>query len=82
MVYSYYATTHHCINAEMTPELCDDLIKFSFHDLRDVLHSFPPPTFRVLSFVPPFLSGLRTLVCYFSPHEVFAYLYTLQAAVC
>ena len=51
----------------MTPELCDDLINFSFDSLQDVLKEsqecIPWPG-SVHNFSPPFLECLKQLVCF------------------
>jgi len=62
MWYSYYSTIYHCGNAEITPELCDDLIKFSFDNVQDTLSTNPDAPSAILFFIPVFLSGLRKLV--------------------
>jgi len=56
---------YHLENAEMTPELCDDLINFSFNNLSDVAkHSSHPNSYDVHHFAPFFLGCLKKLVCY------------------
>ena len=61
----YYSTVYHLENAEMTPELCDDLINFSF----DYLWDFSKPKVHnsvyvnVRYFCPAFLECLKRLVC-------------------
>ena len=54
----------------MTPELCDDLITFSFDGLRDSIKnshiqgSDHHMSCNILIFTPFFLTGLKNLVCY------------------
>jgi hypothetical protein len=68
--FGFYNTTYHFDNAEMTPELCDDLINFSFNSLQDVFKNRqiwnPDETYNILTFLPPFLMALKrlSLVCY------------------
>jgi len=66
--FGYYNTPYHLQNAEMTPELRDDLINFSFENLRDVFKNSqiwsPDGTYNILTFFPPFLMALKKLVCY------------------
>jgi hypothetical protein len=50
--YTYHWTTYHCDNAEMTPDLCHDLIKISFDDLQDVLSR--DPEYNLLIFMLAF----------------------------
>jgi len=61
--------TYQLENAVMTPELCNDLTKFSFDDLQDILknsHIHDPLGYHsILTFAPPFLAVLRQLVCYY-----------------
>ena len=61
--------TYQLENAEIISELCDDLIKFSFDDLQDILknsHIHDPLGYHsILTFASPFLTILRQLVCYF-----------------
>ena len=72
----YYDTIFHCKNAEITPELCDDLINFSFDNLQDVFRGTLGGS-HLFTFIPRFLSGLKELVRYCSPHTAFSYLYNL-----
>ena len=69
--FGYYNTPYHFQNAEMTPELRDDLINFSFDNLQDVFENCqiwsPDRTYSVLTFLPLFLIALKKLVCYGSP---------------
>lgn len=60
LILGFYDTFRHLENAEMTPELHDDLIHFSFDDLRDVFKL----TYRsnLCIFATRFLSCLKTLV--------------------
>jgi hypothetical protein len=63
----YYNIVYHLENAEMTPELCDDLINFSFNNLSDVTkhNDEPHPMgYNVHYFAPLFLECLQRLVCY------------------
>jgi hypothetical protein len=46
----------------MTPELRDDLIKFSFNDLQEVLSTDLDASYSILYFIPVFLSSLEKLV--------------------
>jgi len=62
MRYSYENIIYHFDQAEMTPELCEDLINFSVDDLQHVLHSYPRSSFRILGFMPKLLSRLKRLV--------------------
>ena len=64
----YYNTVYHLENAEMTPELCDDLINFSFDNLWDVIksrmHESDWEYVTAHNFSPIFLECLKKLVCY------------------
>ena len=68
MEFGFYDTIPHLENAEMTTELCDDLINFSFDNLHNTFKNYPihNPTSRLTlhHFVPPFLECLKKLVCY------------------
>ena len=62
---------YHLENAEMTTELQDDLINFSFENLHDVFEKFKTQAPRIaymrFYFVPCFLECLGKLVCHHSP---------------
>ena len=61
----YYDFGYHLENAEMTPELCDDLGHFSFDCLQDVLKGEPESRIGGIHyFSPRFLKCLKKLVCY------------------
>jgi len=62
-------TIHHIKNAEITPELHDDLISFSFDKLQDVFKNNYTliPDRRgdtLITFIPHLLVDLKRLVCY------------------
>jgi hypothetical protein len=65
--FGFYNTVYHCENGEITPELRDDLIKFSFDDLEGVMTNShirnPDRTYSTLAFAPLFLAGVKKLVC-------------------
>jgi len=60
----------HLENAEMMPELREDLMNFSFKNLQDVFKNRqiwkPDRTYNILTFFPPFAMALKklSLVCY------------------
>ena len=64
----FCSTFYHLENAEMTPELCDDLIKFSFDILWDLnkpkMHDSDWEYVNVHNFSPTFLGCLKRLVCH------------------
>jgi len=64
----YFNTVYHLQNAEMTPELQEDLINFSFHDLQDVFKDVhlqhPQKDYSVCYFAPYFWGCLKKLVCH------------------
>ena len=61
MTYLRFSTIYHCENAEITPELLNDLNKFSFDDVRDTFNT--NSCSRVVpDFIPDFLWGLKELV--------------------
>jgi hypothetical protein len=76
---SYYDIIYHLENAEMTPELCDDLINFSFDNLWDVTkftrHNSDWEYVTAHDFSPTFLGCLKRLVCYHITHTFFTYLF-------
>ena len=63
----YYSAVYHLEKAEMTPELCDDLINFSFDDLWDLnkpkMHDSDWEYVNVHNFSSAFLGCLKRLVC-------------------
>ena len=62
---AYYETVYHLENAEMTPELRDDLSHFSFACLHDGLQEEHDGRRLSIHFFPPrFLECLKMLVCY------------------
>jgi hypothetical protein len=72
------ASIHHCKNAEMTPELCDDLANISFDKLQDVINTINtvgpirnPNNLHI--FIPSFLFRLKRVVCYISPLAALKY---------
>ena len=79
--FGFYNTAYHFENAEMTPELCDDLINFSFDNLQDVFKNNQirnsDRTYNILTFFPPFLMVLKkvSLVCYGCHSHVFCITY-------
>ena len=65
----YFCTVYHLENAEMTSELHDDLIHFSFDNLQNVIkdlnsHSYHGPSYHICYFTPRFLGYLKKLVCH------------------
>jgi hypothetical protein len=61
MTYIRFSTIYHCQNAEITPELLNDLNKISFDDVRDTFNT--NSWFAAVSdFIPDFLWGLKELV--------------------
>lgn len=68
--FGFYNTIYHFENAEMTSELRDDLINFSFKNLQEVFKNRqiwkPDRTYDILTFFPPFVMALKelSLVCY------------------
>lgn len=66
---SAHNITYQLENAEVTPELCDDLSNFSFNDLQDILKNShihdPLGEHSILTFASPFLAVLKQLVCYY-----------------
>ena len=67
--FGIYNTTYHIEYAEITPELHDDLISFSFDKLQDVFKNYHTPipdryTYTLLTFVPGLLTDLKQLVWY------------------
>jgi len=61
----YYHIVYHLENAEMTPELRDDLIAFSFDCVQDVLkQKYDYWIGDIRYFSPRFLECLKKLVCY------------------
>jgi len=65
---SVSCTVYHLENAEMTPELQDDLINFSFHNLQDAFKNLHIQDRHscdsICYFAPSFLQFLKKLVCY------------------
>jgi hypothetical protein len=61
-----FATIYYFRNAEMTSELYDDLINFSFNNLQDALKDtqVSKMPYSIFAFTPGFLADLRKLVCY------------------
>ena len=63
-----YLTTYHLENAEMTTELRDDLMGFSFDNLHSAFINYhthnPNSDPSIFHFFPPFLECLKKLVCY------------------
>jgi len=64
--FGFHNATYHIKNAEITPELHDDLINFSFHKLQDVFKNCHIPDRRggytLLTFIPSLLADLKPLV--------------------
>jgi len=62
-----FCTVYHLENAEMTPELQDDLINFSFHNIQDAFKIFRTQhrhsCHSICYFTPSFLQCLKKLVC-------------------
>ena len=67
MWWGVFSTVYHLENAEMTPELQDDLINFSFDNVRDVFENHhtqnPDKYYSIWYFAPGFLECLKKLVC-------------------
>jgi hypothetical protein len=76
---AYDNTTYHLENAEMTTELREDLINFSFDILYNVFKNYQThnPTHRLTihRFIPPFLECLKKLVCYHFHSCILSYQY-------
>ena len=69
MRFGFHNTAYHIKNAEITPELHDDLISFSFDKLQDVLKNYHTPIpnrfrYTLLTFIPRLLAALKQLVGY------------------
>jgi hypothetical protein len=66
--FGFHDTVRHLENAEMTTELHDDLINFSFDNLHNVFKNcqiqHPETIHDIFHFVPPFLECLKKLVCH------------------
>ena len=63
-MYVYRDITYHIKNAEITPELHDDLINFSFVKLQDVFRNSrrfirDPYRYTFLTFIPYLLADLK-----------------------
>jgi hypothetical protein len=69
-----FSTVYHLENAEMTPELQDDLMNFSFDNLRDVFENHhiqnPDKYYNLCYFAPSLLECLKKLVCHHSCSSV------------
>jgi hypothetical protein len=81
---SFVFTVYHLENTEMTPELQDDLIDFSFDNLQDVFKNYciqnPDQPFNICYFIPSFLECLKKLVCHHlcsSVHQIITYACTI-----
>jgi hypothetical protein len=65
--FGFSDTMYHLKNAEMTAELCDDLVNFSFDNLHDVFKNYqtqyPNSYYTIFHFVPRFLECLKMMVC-------------------
>jgi hypothetical protein len=76
--FSLYNTIYQFENAEMTPQLCDDLINFSFDDLQDAIESChiwnSDMIYSILILLPFLLAVLKKLVCVFT-HAFSLYLH-------
>jgi len=68
MLIGFYDIVYHLEKAEMTPQLHDDLVKFSFYDLQDLLENHRVKVsgmpYSIFEFAPRFLEGLQKLVCH------------------
>ena len=68
LLFSFRNTIYHLENAEMTTELRDDLINFSFDNLHNVFKNFqihnPNIHLTLFDFLPEFLECLKKLVCH------------------
>ena len=66
MSIGFYDIVHHLEKAEMTPQLLDDLVNFSFHVLQDLLENHRIKVsgmrYSIFDFAPCFLEGLQKLV--------------------
>jgi len=58
----YFHTISYLGNSQFTPELCNDLIHFSLDNLQDFFKIISMCSWALLTFIPPFLSGLKELV--------------------
>jgi len=78
-VLAFNLITYHLEKAEMTTELCDGLINFSFDKLYNVVKNYQThnPTHRLTIhyFVPSFLECLKKLVCYHFHYCIVSYQY-------
>ena len=61
---SHSTIVHNLENAEMTPELLDDLVNFSVDDLWNV-HEHYDARNHVHNFLPALIQCLKKLVCYY-----------------
>jgi len=64
---AYHDINYHLENAEMTLELRDDLIHFSFDCFQDMVKEADDPWIQmrgIHNFSPRFLEYLKVLVCY------------------
>jgi TPP-dependent 2-oxoacid decarboxylase len=72
LIFIFNNTTYYIENAEITPELHDDLINFSFDKLQDVFKNyhtfFNRHGFTLLTFIPYLLADLKKLVGIVSTH--------------
>jgi hypothetical protein len=63
-----FGVVYHLENAEMTPELQDDLINFSFDNLQNVFRKFhihnPDEDYNIYYFSRRFSECLKKLVCH------------------
>jgi hypothetical protein len=70
--YGFHNICRHLENAEITTELCDDLIDFSFNNIHDVFKNHqtnnPNSHNTIFCFVPRFLECLKKLVCHHLTH--------------
>jgi hypothetical protein len=66
--FGFQYTVYHLENAEMTTELRDDLINFSFDNLHNVFKNYhtqyPDENYNIFSFFPRFLECVKKLVCH------------------
>ena len=68
MWWALFCVIYYLKNAEMTPELHDNLIYFPFDNLQNVIKKLhlqhPDMGFNICYFSSPFLGCLKKLVCH------------------
>ena len=80
--FGFDCAVYHLEAAEMTSELRDDLIKFSFDNLYDALKNshrlYPNVRYSILFLARSFLAALKKLVClHFHPYILCIFTYSL-----